>query len=116
MSNLPKKKTLEMPYWDTRVKQFQLKEDGTPIPITGQTLILYIEKENGGSFTSIEKNIDDEGWFVDPENGIFKVVFDTETYIMGPGNYRAEIEWVDEKTSLVFFDIRIFEDYRHTPS
>ncbi len=116
MSNLPMKKTLEIPYWDSRVKQFVLKENSTPIDITGQTIILYIEKENGGDFTPIEKDIDDEGWFVDPENGIFKVVFDTETYSMGPGNYRAEIEWVDEKTSLVFFDIRIFEDYRHTPS
>jgi hypothetical protein len=111
-----KKKTLEIPYWDSCVHQFQLKQDGNPVDITDQTLIFYIAKKDDESFTPIEKDIDDEGWFVDAQNGIFKVIFDTEGYVMAPGIYQAEIEWVDEETSLVFYDIRVFEDIRHQPS
>ncbi len=110
------KKTLELPYWDSRTKQFQLKRNGIPIDITDQTLILYIVRKDDESFTPIEKDIDDEGWFVDAQNGIFEVDFDTEGYIMIPGIYQAEIEWVEEKTSLMFYDIRVFKDIRHQPS
>jgi len=106
-------KSLVIPYFDTVQEQFQIKENGTPKDITGQTLILYIKKKNDETFTPIEKDIDDEGWFDDAANGIFHIVIDTETYLMQPGNYQAEIEWVDQKTSLVFFEIRIIQDIRH---
>lgn len=112
--NLPKlKKTLELPYYDSHTYQFQIKENGSPVAITSETLIFYLKKKDDETFTPIEKNIGTEGWFVDPENGIFKVIIDTQTYSMDEGHYQAEVEWEDRKISLVFINIQVFTDIRH---
>jgi len=53
---------IEIPFFDSVTKQFQVKENGQPVDISGQTLIFYLEKNDGGDWTPIEKNIGDEGW------------------------------------------------------
>lgn len=114
--NLPKlKKTLELPYYDSHTYQFQIKENGSPVDITSETLIFYLKKKDDETFTPITKNIGTEGWFVDPENGIFNVIIDTQVYIMEEGYYEAEVEWEDRKISLVFIYITVFEDIRNEP-
>jgi len=41
-------------------------------------------------------------------------VIDTNTYNMTVGMYQGEVEWEDKKTSLVFMEIRVVEDIRHS--
>lgn len=106
------KQYIEIPYKDSITRQYQLKEKGVAIDITGQTLFFYLKSSVTG-FTAIEKDIGLSGWFDDPENGIFHVIIDTDVYAMSVGTYRAEIEWTDRKSSLVFLDISVFEDVRH---
>ena len=107
------KTVIEIPYKDSVTRQYQLKENGAAVVITGQTLIFYLEKKSGSGFTAIEKDIGLSGWFDEPGNGTFHIIIDTDVYVMPVGNYRAEIEWVNRKTSLVFFDILVIEDVRH---
>lgn len=114
--SLPEKQTLELPYYDSRTKQYQIKQDGVAVDITGDTLIFYLKKPGDDEFTPIEKDIDDQGWFDDAANGIFHIIIDTATYLMEPGLYEAEIEWVDQKTTLVCLTITVLDDIRHKPS
>jgi|Deesub1362A_J573_1020465.scaffolds.fasta_scaffold00533_38 hypothetical protein len=115
MSDIPKRQTVVIPYYDTKIKQYQLKQNGSPVDLTGQTLIFYVKSLDNSNFTPIEKDVGNEGWIDDAQSGQFHVVIDTAQYSMVPGRYQAEIEWEDQKTSLVFLDITVTEDIRHTP-
>ena len=114
--SIPEKQTLTLPYYDSRTKQYQLKEDSVAVDITGDTIIFYLKKVDDASFTPINKDVDDEGWFDDAAKGIFHIIVDTQTYLMEPGLYEAEIEWVDQKTSLVFLTITVIDDIKNIPA
>ena len=113
--SLPLRQEIRIPSGDVRRLRFQILEGGnkTASNLMAQTLIFYIKQEGNGDFTPIEKNIVNEGWFVDNANKEFEIVIDTDAYSMSIGEYQAEIEWEDKKASLVFMNISIYTDIRH---
>ena len=107
-------KEIRIPSGDTITLRFQILEGSgiTASDLTAQTLIFYIKQKGNDAFTPIEKNVVNEGWFIDNTNKEIEVVIDTDTYLMPVGLYQAEIEWEDKDISLVFINISVYEDVR----
>lgn len=108
--NIPVQIRYTLKYYDTDSPQFQLTEDNVPVSetLSEQTIKVYI-RNGESSFTDIEKDVVVEGWITNENEKKFKIVIDTEGYLMLSKNglYHGRIEWLERKLILVSFTIDV---------
>jgi hypothetical protein len=105
----PVRKTINLPYGDKRTFKFQLMKNGTPVNLTGAQLIFYVKSVSDFDWQPKKLNV----VLDDPPSGKFSITLSTQDLKMKVGRYIAEIEWVNENFSLIYFDITIYEDVMH---
>lgn len=112
---LPLRRIISLPYGDTRIFQFKVIRNDEPYNLSGK--ILWFGVLSRYLNYQLQKlNMVNEGWIIDPLEGLFKVVLDTLRFNMRPGLYEFEVELEESQnfyTTLVHYEVDVLKDVIH---